>query len=177
MNINIQHIKKVESEVRRINRIIKKPDFNPLDIFNLSLPFSKKNLRKEYFKIIRLIHPDKSFNNERFNDVFTIVNINFKLLHNPQKEALCVKAKEIEKKPSRNAARKNKQIKHLIKQLYSQNISTNSQVNTNVKSDHNYSKNSNRRVNNYMRNNHFRNQDHSNNNSHTDKTRPQPEHC
>lgn len=122
---NLNKIKNIEREIRRINKIVSNVDYNPLDIFGLELPFSKSNLRKEYFRIIRLIHPDKTYNNERFNNIFTMVNMNYRLLHDPQKTSICVKAKKIETNGTatseKSQMKKNKNIKNLIKQLYSQN--------------------------------------------------------
>ena len=102
------NIRTIEKEWRRIDNIIKNPDYNPIHIFNLSIPYNKEDLKKSYVKIIRLLHPDKTWNNTRFCKIFTIVNDNYKLLQNPQKRKICIKA-----------LKPNKQ--NLIKELYKLN--------------------------------------------------------
>ena len=102
-------IRIVEREWRRIDRIVGKEGYNPIDIFCLDVSFSRTDLRKAYHKIARLIHPDKSWNNERFCRIFTIVNDNYKLLLEPEKKKVCIRAK---------SARKTKAKKDLMKLLY-----------------------------------------------------------
>lgn len=102
-------IRIVEREWRRIDRIVEKEGYNPIDIFCLDVPFSRTDLRKAYHKIARLLHPDKSWNNERFCRIFTIVNDNYKLLLEPEKKRICIREK---------SAKKAKAKKDLMKLLY-----------------------------------------------------------
>jgi DnaJ-class molecular chaperone len=86
-------IRTIEKEWRRIDRVISNPDYNPLDIFSLQTSFTKRDLKMSYYKISLLLHPDKTFNNERFCTMFTIVNKNYMLLKNSEKKSICIKAK------------------------------------------------------------------------------------
>ena len=92
---------------------MEKEGYNPIDIFCLDVHFSKTDLRKAYHKIARLLHPDKSWNNERFCRMFTIVNDNYKLLLEPEKKKVCVRAKSARKTKAKKQSKKD-----LMKLLY-----------------------------------------------------------
>tara|TARA_B100000029_G_C17392577_1_gene893967 strand:+ start:76 stop:708 length:633 start_codon:yes stop_codon:yes gene_type:complete len=91
-------IKLKEKEVNRIDRIIRVENFNPIDIFDLKIPFNERDLKIQYFKIIRLIHPDKNANNLRFNHIFNIVNENYKILNDTESKQVCIKSMKLKKK-------------------------------------------------------------------------------
>ena len=92
---------------------MEKEGYNPIDIFCLDVPFGKTDLRKAYHKMVRLLHPDKSWNNERFCRMFTIVNDNYKLLLEPEKKKVCVRAKSTRKTKAKKQSKKD-----LMKLLY-----------------------------------------------------------
>ena len=54
-------IKLKEKEINRIDKIIRVENYNPIDIFELKIPFDERDIRIKYFKIIRLVHPEKMF--------------------------------------------------------------------------------------------------------------------
>mgnify|MGYP001010071886 CR=1 FL=1 len=119
-------IKIIEKEWRRIDTIVSKPLFNPLDIFQLSGQFTRNELRKSYYKISRLIHPDKSWNNNRFCRVFTIVNDNYRLLLNdPKVKRIYIKAQKLQQK-------RNPKKKDLIRKLFATNTSANRKLKNKV---------------------------------------------
>jgi len=91
------NVRETEREWRRVDRIVSKSNYNPLDIFCLQRDFVKRDIRMAYYKIARLLHPDKCVNNERFCRMFTIVNDNYRLLMNPQKRAVCCKARKMKR--------------------------------------------------------------------------------
>jgi curved DNA-binding protein CbpA len=57
----------------------------PLLIFNLVQNSTQNQIRKKYYKISLLLHPDKSFDNDRFTKLFTIITKNYKYLMENQK--------------------------------------------------------------------------------------------
>jgi len=75
-------MEKIEKEFRRIEKIIQCPNYHPLQIFGLSPNFNKYMLKKEYYRISLLLHPDKSFDNDRFTRLFTIITEKYKILMN-----------------------------------------------------------------------------------------------
>ena len=85
-------IKLKEREVNRIDRIIRVENYNPIDIFDLKIPFSERDIKIQYLKIIRLIHPDKNANNLRFNHIFNVVNENYKILNDKESKQVCIKS-------------------------------------------------------------------------------------
>ena len=88
----MEQIKLKEKEVNRIEKIIRIDNYNPISIFALTVPFNEKDLRKKYFTIIRLIHPDKNVSNNRFNKIFNIVNENYKILSDRTSKDICIKS-------------------------------------------------------------------------------------
>ena len=113
----MEQIKLKEKEVNRIEKIIRIDNYNPISIFELTVPFNEKDLRKKYFTIIRLIHPDKNVSNNRFNKIFNIVNENYKILSDRTSKDICIKSLRLKKKD-------------ILKQLKQTNINV-----TNVKID------------------------------------------
>ena len=113
----MEQIKLKEKEVNRIEKIIRIDNYNPISIFELTVPFNEKDLRKKYFTIIRLIHPDKNVSNNRFNKIFNIVNENYKILSDRTSKDICIKSLRLKKKD-------------ILKQLKKTNINV-----TNVKID------------------------------------------
>ena len=91
-------IKIKEREINRIEKIIRVENYNPIDIFELEIPFDDKDIRIKYFKIIRLIHPDKNANNVRFNHIFNVVNENYKILNDKKSKEVCIKSMKLKKK-------------------------------------------------------------------------------
>ena len=94
----MEQIKLEEKEVNRIEKIIRIDNYNPISIFELTIPFNEKDLRKKYFTIIRLIHPDKNVSNNRFNKIFNIVNENYKILSDRTSKDICIKSLRLKKK-------------------------------------------------------------------------------
>ena len=94
----MEQIKLKEKEVNRIEKIIRIDNYNPISIFELTVPFNEKDLRKKYFTIIRLIHPDKNVSNNRFNKIFNIVNENYKILSDRTSKDICIKSLRLKKK-------------------------------------------------------------------------------
>ena len=94
----MEQIKLKEKEVNRIEKIIRIDKYNPISIFELTVPFNEKDLRKKYFTIIRLIHPDKNVSNNRFNKIFNIVNENYKILSDRTSKDICIKSLRLKKK-------------------------------------------------------------------------------
>lgn len=94
----MDQIKLKEKEVNRIEKIIRIDNYNPISIFELTVPFNEKDLRKKYFTIIRLIHPDKNVSNNRFNKIFNIVNENYKILSDRTSKDICIKSLRLKKK-------------------------------------------------------------------------------
>ena len=113
----MEQIKLKEKEVNRIEKIIRIDNYNPISIFELTVPFNEKDLRKKYFTIIRLIHPDKNVSNNRFNKIFNIVNENYKILSDRTSKDICIKSLRLKKKD-------------ILKQLKQTNLNV-----TNVKID------------------------------------------
>jgi len=93
----MESIKLKEHEVTRIRKVIRIENYNPIDIFNLQIPFNSEDLKKQYFKIIRMIHPDKNVNNDRFNEIFNIVNKNYKILNDKRSKDICTKSLRLKK--------------------------------------------------------------------------------
>lgn len=93
---SIEKIKKIEREYNRIEKIIRKPKYNPINIFSSDKNITKNEIKKKYYKISLLLHPDKSFDNDRFTRLFTIVTEKYKILMNkPEKK---IKEKIIKQK-------------------------------------------------------------------------------
>ena len=90
----LDRIRLVEKELQRINKVIRNPDYNPVDVFDLSIPFTHRDVKMKYFTIIRLIHPDKNWNLDRFCQAFDIVNSCYQILLDDQKKNVCVKCKK-----------------------------------------------------------------------------------
>ena len=88
------HQRAIEREFNRIMHISKNNIYNPLDILYLSLPFVRKEFKLHYKNILLLIHPDKTYNLNRFNEAFHIVNHSYKTLNDNHKRLLCIKAKK-----------------------------------------------------------------------------------
>jgi len=90
------HQRLIEKEVSRIQNFIKTGNgiYNPLDILNLSLPFDKQQLKTQYKKLLLLVHPDKTFNLERFNKAFHVINASNNILKDSHKLSICIKAKK-----------------------------------------------------------------------------------
>ena len=93
----------VERELNRISKIVKLEYYNPIMVLNLSNIFNKKEIKndkeeqikqikKSYKTIVRLIHPDKAWNVDRFCEAFNTVNIAYKILLEDDKRNLCIKA-------------------------------------------------------------------------------------
>ena len=82
----LDRIRLVEKELQRINKVIRNPDYNPVDVFDLSIPFTHRDVKMRYFTIIRLIHPDKNWNLDRFCQAFDIVNSCYQILLDDQKK-------------------------------------------------------------------------------------------
>ena len=85
-------IRSIEKEMNRIEKVSRRTDFNPVNILDLTIPFGDDDIKSQYRKIVRLIHPDKNDNNTRFCKAFTIVNDSYLILLNPQKKSLCIKS-------------------------------------------------------------------------------------
>jgi len=84
--------------VHRIEKIIRVEDYNPIDIFELEIPFDDIDIRIKYFKIIRLVHPDKNVSNIRFNHIFNVVNENYKILNDKESKEVCIKSMKLKTK-------------------------------------------------------------------------------
>ena len=91
-------IKLKEKEINRIDKIIRVENYNPIDIFELKIPFDERDIRIKYFKIIRLVHPDKNVNNPRFNHIFNVVNENYKILNDKKSKEVCIKSIKLKTK-------------------------------------------------------------------------------
>ena len=72
-------IRLVEREMNRIERVCRMTNHNPVDILNLQLPFTEQDIVSHYRQIVRLIHPDKNNNIDRFKKAFVIVNDSYPL--------------------------------------------------------------------------------------------------
>jgi hypothetical protein len=90
----MHRIRLVEAELVRINRIVRNPDYNPVDVLQLSPPFSPKDVKASYFRIVRLIHPDKNWNLDRFCRAFDVVNGCYRTLIDDGKQKICVDCKK-----------------------------------------------------------------------------------
>jgi len=90
-------IRLVEREMNRIERVCRMTNHNPISILNLHLPFTVQDIVSHYRQIVRLIHPDKNNNIERFKKAFVIVNNSYKLLLNPNKKTICRSSKKLKK--------------------------------------------------------------------------------
>jgi len=85
----------------RINRIVRTQDYNPVDVLQLSIPFTTRDVKVAYVRIVRIIHPDKNWNLDRFCQAFDVVNGCYQTLLDAEKQAVCVSCK----KTSRNLTR------------------------------------------------------------------------
>jgi|SaaInlStandDraft_5_1057022.scaffolds.fasta_scaffold10466_5 curved DNA-binding protein CbpA len=108
-------IKLKEREVHRIEKVIRVEDYNPIDIFELEIPFDDKDIRIKYFKIIRLVHPDKNVSNIRFNHIFNVVNDNYKILNDKESKEVCIKSMKLK-------------TKDILKHFFNKNIETTEEV-------------------------------------------------
>ena len=97
------HILIVERELNRISKIVKFEYYNPLMVLNLMNIFDGKDIqnnqeeqikqiKKSYKTIVRLIHPDKAWNVDRFCEAFNVVNISYKILLEDDKRDICINA-------------------------------------------------------------------------------------
>jgi len=93
----------VERELNRISKIVKLEYYNPIMVLNLSNKKNKKEIKndkeeqikqikKSYKTIVRLIHPDKAWNVDRFCEAFNVVNISYKILLDDDKRNICINA-------------------------------------------------------------------------------------
>ena len=90
----MERIRLVEKELVRINKIVRNQDYNPMDVLQLSIPFTTNDVKLNYFKIIRLIHPDKNWNLDRFCLAFDIVNNCYQILLDNKKQKICINCKK-----------------------------------------------------------------------------------
>ncbi len=72
-------IKSKEKEMKRIEK-----NLDPIRMLNLEIPYTTRDIVKSYYKIVRLIHPDKNNNLIRFQNAFQIVHQAYDSLINPQ---------------------------------------------------------------------------------------------
>jgi curved DNA-binding protein CbpA len=93
----MDRLKLIEKEMTRLGKLSKiLTQTNPLLIFDLDNNFKGTDLKKSYYKISRLIHPDKNNGQKRFVDMFAIMSkCNSLLLDNDSKK-LCIGAKKRE---------------------------------------------------------------------------------
>ena len=90
-------IRLVEREMNRIERVCRMTNHNPVDILNLQLPFTNQDIVSHYRQIVRLIHPDKNNNIDRFKKAFVVVNDSYKILLEPDKKSICIRSKKLKK--------------------------------------------------------------------------------
>ena len=96
-NSQINRIRLVEREMNRIEKVCRMTNHNPIDILNLQLPFTVQDIVGHYRQIVRLIHPDKNNNIDRFKQVFVVVNDSYKFLLEPNKKSICIRSKKLKK--------------------------------------------------------------------------------
>jgi len=65
-----------------------------MDVLQISITFITKDIKLNCFKIIRLIHPDKSWNLDRFCLAFDIVNNCYQILLDNKKQKICINCKK-----------------------------------------------------------------------------------
>ena len=132
----------VERELNRISKIVKLEYYNPIMVLNLSNIFNKKEIKndkeeqikqikKSYKTIVRLIHPDKAWNVDRFCEAFNVVNISYKILLEDDKRDICIKALQNEE---------------LLEEIYKYEEENNEQDNNEQENNKNDIKNKNKNV-------------------------------
>jgi preprotein translocase subunit Sec63 len=72
---NLDKIRIIEKELNRINKVIKNPDYNPIDVLDLTQPFTDTDVKKQYRKIVRLIHPDKTWKKDSVKHLQLLMNL------------------------------------------------------------------------------------------------------
>jgi len=90
----MDRIRLVEQELVRIYRIVRNKDYNPVDMLQLTIPFTARDVKVSYVRIVRLIHPDKNWNLDRFCHAFDIVNSCYQTLLDADKQEICVSCKQ-----------------------------------------------------------------------------------
>ena len=97
------HILMVERELSRIAKVSRVEYPNPLLVLGLGDFFrdgknacdtaaQEVQIKTQYRRLVRLIHPDKSYDTARFGDAFNVVNNAYKALHDKEKRKICIRA-------------------------------------------------------------------------------------
>src|SRR5665647_3035631 len=89
----MENIRLSEKEINRIEKLTHPGLYNPIDILGLNLEFNNSSIKEQYKNLVLLLHPDKTFNEERFVNAFNLVVWSNKMLADPEIQLLCIKSK------------------------------------------------------------------------------------